>query len=103
MKDSLTKYDAVVKDLFQKDHPSLLDQFTGGIKIKAFLNVDPARVLERRADLVLLLQDETTLHLEFQSTNDRDMAYRAGIYCVLVDTDTVAGFGRWFCTSAKRR
>jgi hypothetical protein len=33
---------------------------------------------------VLLLEDETILHLEFQSTNDKDMAYRAGIYCVLL-------------------
>ncbi len=79
-----TRYDAVVKDLFQKDHPSLLDQLTGGLKIRAFLNVDLAKVLERRADLVLLLEDETILHLEFQSTNDNDMAYRAGIYCLLL-------------------
>jgi hypothetical protein len=33
---------------------------------------------------VLLLQDRTILHIEFQSTNDRDMAYRAGIYCILL-------------------
>jgi hypothetical protein len=82
--DSFTKYDAVVKDLFQKDHPSLLDQLTGGVKIKAVLNVELAKVLERRADLVLLLEDESILHIEFQSTNDKDMAYRAGIYCVLL-------------------
>ena len=84
MNDGLPYYDAVVKDLFQKDHPSLLDQLTGGVKIKAFLNVDLAKVLERRADLVLLLADKTILHIEFQSTNDKDMAYRAGIYCVLL-------------------
>ena len=82
MNNGFTKYDAVVKDLFQKDHPSLLDQLTGGMKIKAFLNVDLPNVLERRADLVLLLG--TILHIEFQSTNDKDMAYRAGIYCVLL-------------------
>ena len=84
MNDGFTKYDAVMKDLFQKDHPSLLDQLTGGVKIKAFLNVDLAKVLERRADLVVLLEDETILDIEFQSTNDKDMAYRAGIYCVLL-------------------
>ena len=66
MNDGFTKYDAVVKDLFQKDHPSLLDQLTGGIKIKAFLNVDLAKILERHADLVLLLEDGTILHIEFQ-------------------------------------
>jgi len=84
MNDGLPYYAAVVKDLFQKDHPSLLDQLTGGVKIKAFLNVDLAKVLERRADLVLLLEDKTILHIEFQSANDKDMAYRAGIYCVLL-------------------
>ena len=30
--DGFTKYDAVVKDLFEKDHPSLLDQLTGGLR-----------------------------------------------------------------------
>src|SRR3989449_3860217 len=84
MNDGFTKYDAVVKDLFQKDRPSLLDQLTGGVKIRAFLNVDLAKVLERRADLVVLLEDGTILHIEFQSTNDKDMAYRAGIYWVLL-------------------
>ncbi len=54
------------------------------MKIKAFLNADLAKVLERRADLVALLEDESILHIEFQSTNDKDMAYRAGIYCVLL-------------------
>lgn len=84
MNIGFARYDAVVKDLFQKDHPTLLDQLTGGVRIKAFLNVDLAKVLERRADLVVLLADETILHIEFQSTNDKDMAYRAGIYCVLL-------------------
>ena len=84
MNQGFTKYDAVVKDLFQKDHPSLLDQLTGGVKIKAFLNIDLAKVLERRADLVVQLEDGTILHIEFQSTNDKDMAHRAGIYCVLL-------------------
>jgi hypothetical protein len=84
MNDGLPYYDAVVRDLFQKDHPSLLDQLTGGVRIKAFLNIDLAKVLERCADLVLLLEDKTVLHIEFQSANDKDMAYRAGIYCVLL-------------------
>jgi len=84
MNAAFMQYDAVLKDLFQKDHPSLLDQLAGGMKIKAFLNVDLAKVLERRADLVLLLEDQTILHLEFQSTNDKYMPYRAGIYCVLL-------------------
>ena len=70
--------------MFQKDHLNLLDQLAGGLKIKAFLNVDLAKVLECRADLAALLEDKTILHIEFQSTNDKDMPYRAGIYCVLL-------------------
>ena len=83
MKDA-GKYDLVVKDLFQRDHPSLLEQLTAGVPVREVLNVELARVEERRADLVLLLADGTILHLEFQSTNDRNMPYREGIYCLLL-------------------
>ena len=83
MKDG-SKYDLVVKDLFQRDHPSLLDQLTAGVAVREVLSVELARVEERRADLVLLLADGTILHIEFQSGNDRDMPYREGIYCLLL-------------------
>ena len=83
MKDG-SKYDLVVKDLFQRDHPSLLDQLTAGVAVRDVLSVELARVEERRADLVLLLADGTILHIEFQSGNDKDMPYREGIYCLLL-------------------
>ncbi|HUQ93636.1 MAG TPA: hypothetical protein VM120_18285, partial [Bryobacteraceae bacterium] len=83
MKDG-SKYDLVVKDLFQRDHPSLLDQLAGGVAVREVLNVELARVEERRADLVWSLADGTILHVEFQSGNDRDMPYRMGIYCLLL-------------------
>ena len=83
MQDS-SNYDLVVKDLFQRDHPSLLDRLTGGVAVREVLNVELARVEKRMADLVFLLADGTILHLEFQSANDRDMAYRMGIYCLLL-------------------
>jgi len=57
---------------------------TGGVAVREVLNVELARVEERRADLVLLLADGTLLHIEFQSGNDKDMAYREGIYCLLL-------------------
>lgn len=79
-----SKYDLVVKDLFQRDRPSLLDELTGGIAVREILSVELARVEERRADLVLSLADGTILHIEFQSGNDRDMPYREGIYCLLL-------------------
>ena len=43
-----------------------------------------ARILERRADSVFLLEDETILHLEFQTRNDKEMPYREGIYGLLL-------------------
>src|SRR5713101_1812969 len=83
MKDG-NKYDLVVKDLLQRDHPSLLDQLTAGVAVREVLSVELARVEERRADLVLLLADGALLHIEFQSGNDKDMPYRMGIYCLLL-------------------
>ena len=83
MKDR-SKYDLVVKDLFQRDHPSLLDQLTAGVAVREVLSVDLARVEERRADLVLSLANGTILHIEFESGNDKDMPYRMGIYCLLL-------------------
>jgi hypothetical protein len=75
-----SKYDLVVKDLFQRDHPSLLGQLTAGVAVREVLSVELARV----ADLVVLLADGTILHIEFQSGNDKDMPYREGIYCLLL-------------------
>ena len=80
IKGGLVRYDAVLKDLFQQDHPALLDRLTGGVKMRHSLNVEFTAVVERRADLLLLLKDESIFHLDFQSENDRDMPYREGIY-----------------------
>jgi len=78
------QYDLILKDLFQRDRPSLLDRLTGGIAIREFLNVELPKVQERRVDLVLLLEDGTVLHIEFQGKNDRAMGYREGIYGLLL-------------------
>lgn len=82
--ENVSKYDLVIKDLFQRDHPSLLQQWTSGVPVREVLNVELARVEERRADLVFSLADESILHIEFQSSNDPDIAYREGIYCFLL-------------------
>lgn len=78
------RYDRVLKDLFQRDHPSLLDRLAGGLRVREFLNVEFPKVIERRADLAVLLDDETILHVEFQSHNDKDIAYREGMYCLMI-------------------
>ena len=101
MKDG-SKYDLVVKDLFQRDHPSLLDQLTGGVAVQQVLSVELARVEERRADLVLLLADESIFHIEFQSGNDNEIPYREGIVCCSARS-TGGVCGRWFCIWDRRR
>ena len=77
------RYDAVLKDLFQRDHPTLLNQLCGGIGVKQTLNAELAIVEERRADLLFELEDESLFLLDIQSTNDGQMGYRVGIYTLL--------------------
>jgi hypothetical protein len=69
-------FDGALKDVFQHDHPTLLNLLTGGSAVREFLNVELPSVREKRVDLVLSLQDGTVLHIEFQSSNDPNMAYR---------------------------
>ena len=77
-------YDSVLKDLFERDRPSLLQELTEGVPIKEFLNVELPKLIDRRVDCVALLADGTLHHIEFQSQNHRKMAYRQGIYGLLL-------------------
>src|ERR1700683_3990231 len=77
------RYDAVLKDLFQRDQPALLTLLSGGVKVGQTLNVELAIVEERRADLLFELEDRSLFLLDIQSTNDRNMGYRVGIYTLV--------------------
>ncbi|MBY0505922.1 MAG: hypothetical protein K2X03_18545 [Bryobacteraceae bacterium] len=77
-------YDSNIKHTFEIDVPTMLTWITGGLAVKAFLNVELPVILKRVADLVMQLEDASLLHLEFQSTNDRDMAHRVGIMALLI-------------------
>lgn len=77
-------FDGALKDLFQQDRPGLLDRLTGGVAVLEFLNVELPRIQERRVDLLLLLADGSILHLEFQSKNHAEMAYRMAMYHLLL-------------------
>ena len=85
------RYDAVLKDLFQSDSPTLLDELSGGRRILHPLNVEFASVIERRADLAFLLEGGEILHLDFQSYYDPGMPYREGIYGLMIA-------GKYRCT-----
>ena len=73
-------YDAVTKDLIQRDRPMLVTQLTGGRAVKQTLNVEFAIVEQRRADLLFELDDDSLFLLDCQSDNDDEMEYRIGIY-----------------------
>ncbi len=62
----------------------MLDDITGGLRVREYLNVELPTLLDRRADLVALLEDDTLEHIEFQADNDPDMPYREGIYGLVI-------------------
>lgn len=70
------EFDGTLKEFFQQQPTRLLRELTGGVPVVEFLNVELPAVQERRLDLVLLLADGTLLHIELQSSNDRDMGLR---------------------------
>ena len=76
-------YDAVFKDLFQRDHPTLLTLLTGGVAVKRSLNVELAIVQERKPDLLFELVDGSLFLVDIQGANDRVMDYRIGIYILV--------------------
>ncbi len=77
--------DGALKDLFLQDLPYLLGRVIGGrIGIRRFLNVELPKVQERRVDLLVLLDNDTIVHIEIQSTHDPEIVYRMPEYYWLV-------------------
>ncbi len=76
----LNPYDVVIKDLFEKDCPTLLKQLTRGATIVAVLTPEIPLIRKNVADLVFRLADGSILHVEFQATNEGLMCFREGIY-----------------------
>lgn len=77
-------YDRVVKDMLFQDRPRFLNRITGGQPIREIVASDLPRTLEKRADMVLLVDPAELHHLEFQSSNYADLPYRQGIDCFLL-------------------
>ena len=77
-------YDTILKDMFERDRPSMLNELTGGVAIRGFLNVELPKVIDRRMDCVAELVNDQLCHIEFQSQNLRKMPIRQGIYGLLV-------------------
>ena len=77
-------YDTILKDMFERDRPSLLESITGGVAIRGFLNVELPKVIDRRIDCVAEMVNNRLCHIEFQSRNHRKMPIRQGIYGLLL-------------------
>jgi predicted transposase YdaD len=77
-------FDATLKDLFQRDRPTLLRRLCRGVPVKEFLNVELPRVSQRRVDLLLSLADGSLLHIEFQTSARRNIPYRMLEYWGLI-------------------
>jgi predicted transposase YdaD len=76
-------YDLTVRELLTKPLCSLLEHITGE-KIKSFLDPSFPSVKERRADLLLEVENGKILHVEVQSTNDFSMPHRMLEYRLLI-------------------
>ena len=77
------KYDIVLKDLLY-DMPGSFIYVISGMKAVELLNVELPEVRRRVPDLLLLLDDDSILHIELQAYNDVRMAERMLEYKLLI-------------------
>lgn len=77
------KYDLTLKDLL-KDIPARFLKILTGFETGKFLDVQLPNISLNEMDLLIELPDESLLHLEIQSTNDKDMLKRMYLYSALV-------------------
>jgi hypothetical protein len=77
------KYDIVLKDLLY-DMPTRFIYVISGMKAVELLNVEPPEVRRRNPNLLLLLDDDSILHIELQTYNDVRIAERMLEYKVLI-------------------
>jgi predicted transposase/invertase (TIGR01784 family) len=77
------KYDIVLKDLLY-DMPGSFIYVISGMKAVELLNVELPEVRKRNPDLLLLLDDDSILHIELQAYNDVRMAERMLEYKLLI-------------------
>jgi hypothetical protein len=77
-------YDGILKDIFQKDRPSVWNRLTGGAAIVEQLSPEFQEMRQRRADLVVRLDDGYILNVEFQAGNDSSMPFPMGTYALMI-------------------
>ena len=77
------KFDITLRDAISKIHQRFVQILTGQ-KGKAILDNTFPAVKERKADLILQLEDGSIFHLELQTKNDKNMPFRMLEYYTLL-------------------
>jgi hypothetical protein len=78
------KIDITIRDIIPSFSESAFIKMITGTNYKRVLNSAFPSTKERRVDLLLELEDNSILHIEFQTSNDKDMLYRMLEYCSLI-------------------
>jgi hypothetical protein len=77
------EYDVTLKLLLQGSAPETLRALTG-TAVKRWLNVELPKFQNRRLDLLGETATKELIHIELQSTNDRQMPMRMAEYCLAI-------------------
>ncbi len=84
----MTKYDITFKEIFSGTGiPETLIEIITGSKIIEVLQSEFNKVKKLMVDLLAKLEDNTILHLEFQSTNDPNMNRRMYQYYTVIEDE----------------
>jgi predicted transposase YdaD len=78
------EYDVALKLLLQSSADTVLQQVTRGIRISRWLNPEMPQVQTSRVDLLGAAGENSLVHIEFQSSNDPDMALRMAEYALRI-------------------
>ena len=78
------QYDRAIKELFIQAGTNLLTRL-GGAPPREWLDIELPQTRAPRADLVCWLMNDKLIHLEFQSYNEPDMAWRMLDYRALLE------------------
>jgi len=77
------EYDIALKLLLQASTDSILRQVTG-VSVARWLNAEMPQIQSSRADLLGATIDDKLVHIELQSTNDRQMPLRMAEYSLRI-------------------
>ena len=77
------KIDITLRDVISNLPHKFIELLTNkkGIKL---LDTSLPQVKDKRADLIVLMEDDSIFHLELQSFNDKNMAFRMLEYYLLI-------------------